>query len=145
MARSKERDGYRCMMDRCYKKTHPKYPRYGGRGIAVCFEWRHGDGEYTGFDVFLYEMGKRPKGDYCLDRIDNNKGYSAKNCRWATRLQSMRNTRRNYIWTIKGRDFQSAKQAGDFYGVSEMTIRRWCLGRGNTPKKKDCFVEKRYA
>lgn len=76
------------MLRRCYNPSDRSYRRYGERGIKVCKRWLP---ENNGVINFIKDMGKRPQGDYSIDRINNNKGYSPKNCRWATRSQQMLN------------------------------------------------------
>jgi hypothetical protein len=38
-------------------------------------------------------MGRKPSPAHSLDRIDNDHGYSAANCRWATKGEQARNRR----------------------------------------------------
>lgn len=84
---------------RCLKKSCRDYMDYGGRGIKVCKEWL-GKG---GFENFLKSMGKKPKGIFSLDRIDNNGNYEPSNCRWATPIQQANNKRNNLLFTIDGK------------------------------------------
>lgn len=79
---------FKFMHQRCYNKKHDHYSYYGGRGITVCERW---SGK-NGFINFLEDMGKRPKGK-SLDRINNHRGYSPDNCRWADHSQQMKNMR----------------------------------------------------
>src|ERR1700716_2578462 len=48
------------MMQRCKNEDRPDYHYYGGRGIEVCRQWANGDGDKTGFECFLEDLGKRP-------------------------------------------------------------------------------------
>lgn len=92
---------------RCYNPNHPSYPRYGGRGITMCKRWFK-------FENFLADMGEPEKG-MTLERIDNDKGYFPKNCRWATRKEQAWNTKQNvWIDTPQGKVImaEAARSAG---------------------------------
>jgi hypothetical protein len=73
------------MKRRCLRKTDGRYPLYGGRGITVCKRWLK-------FENFYKDMGEPPEG-HSIDRINNNKGYTPSNCRWATQKEQVNNSR----------------------------------------------------
>lgn len=73
------------MKNRCLNPNAMDFAYYGGRGIRVCRSWLK-------FKNFLADMGSRPDGT-TLDRKNNNKGYTPKNCRWATKQEQSRNRR----------------------------------------------------
>lgn len=58
--------------------------------------------EWKTFENFLIDMGHRPSIKHSIDRIDNTKGYSKENCRWATPSEQMRNKSNNVFYMIDG-------------------------------------------
>ncbi len=77
------------MRNRCFNPKNQAYADYGGRGITVCERWNK-------FENFLADMGPRPHPKYSLDRYPNNNGnYEPGNCRWTTKSEQNKNTRKH--------------------------------------------------
>ena len=116
------------MMQRCHYSKHAKYASYGGRGITVCERWRT-------FENFLADMGERSEGK-SLDRIDSDKGYSPDNCRWATKSEQMRNTRRALVF-----DGKPLAQWAEESGVPYQTLKARLRDQGTIYLKNGGLVK----
>ena len=89
---------YHAMKERCYNKNHIHYNNYGGRGIAVCDEWKNDYDSFYNWSIQNgYQLG------LSLDRINNDGNYEPNNCRWTTRKQQQRNMCRNKMITYNGK------------------------------------------
>jgi hypothetical protein len=108
------------MKQRCYNENHTAYERYGGAGITVHEEWR------TNFVAFYnWAMGNGYAEGLTIDRKDNKKGYSPDNCRWITRAEQNRNTKRSRKVTL----FEETKVLEEWFRdpripVSKATFQR---------------------
>ena len=104
------------MHNRCENISNTHYENYGGRGISVCAEWSGRDGF---FYFYKWSMENGYKRDLSIDRIDNNKGYSPDNCRWATTYEKTRNRRTSISFIYNGKTVSLndiAKNNGTTYG-----------------------------
>lgn len=73
------------MVKRCrnYESDFKKY--YYCKGVRVCEEWS----DFMTFHDWAMQNGYSD--ELSIDRIDNTKGYSPDNCRWATASEQSRN------------------------------------------------------
>lgn len=77
---------------RCYNKNFKYYDYYGGRGIALCDEWRD---DFKSFYDYMMDLPNAMKDGYTLDRYPDNDGdYKPGNMRWATAKQQANNRRK---------------------------------------------------
>lgn len=124
------------MHARCNDPANPAYKNYGGRGIAVCQRW-------DDYAKFCTDMGERPPG-YCLERKNNDAGYSPDNCVWATRTEQSRNRRGLVQVTIDGETHPLSVWVERFGIVSYGTAhRRIVMGWGTEAAIKTAKVTRR--
>lgn len=81
---------------RCSNPNTVNYHNYGGRGITFDPHWEI-------FENFYNDMGKNFEPGFTIERIDNDKGYYKKNCKWTTIEEQNKNKRCNYYLTYKGK------------------------------------------
>lgn len=104
------------MKRRCYDADDPGYNNYGARGITICDEWID---DYSTFREWANNNGY--SNELTIDRIDNDKGYSPDNCRWATVKEQSNNTRHNHRVTYCG-ETHTLSEWGDILGISDDLI-----------------------
>ena len=124
------------MRTRCNNPSAERFDQYGGRGITICKEWER-------FETFYdWAMANGYSNDLSIDRIDNSKGYSPNNCRWASSAEQNSNTRRNHLITSDGKT-QTMTQWAEEIGIPARTLEsrlnrsHWSIERAlTTPKQR---------
>lgn len=99
------------MRKRCYSPHNKSYKHYGEKGIKVCDEWL---ADKMSFYKWAMSNGYQP--GLSLDRIDNSKGYSPDNCRWATHKQQQNNKTNNRLVDYQGKTY-TVSELADYLGL----------------------------
>lgn len=115
------------MIQRCTNPNHNYYSLYGAKGIAVCDAWMQ-------FDAFYEWAVKSGYADsLSIDRIDNDKGYSPDNCRWAT-PQEQTDNRRCSIYVSFNGERKTLKEWSNETGIAYKNL-LWRMRHGWTIEK----------
>jgi hypothetical protein len=114
---------WHAMKQRCEGKGG--HESYVDRGITIDKRW-------DSFETFVADMGVRPDGK-TLDRIDNEKGYSKENCRWADPFQQMNNRYTSKLFQVDGEKL-SIPEISRKYGVGVSKLRH-CIRNGQDIKE----------
>lgn len=112
---------YKCwrnMHSRCSNPNMIEFPRYGGRGIVVCDEWKR----FEPFQEWAKASGFQP--GLTIDRIDNDKGYEPANCRWTDRATQCLNRE----CVIRLPDGRAAIEVAREHGAQRCYVARIHLG-----------------
>jgi hypothetical protein len=102
---------------RCLNPNNAAYSNYGGRGITFEFPSVRSAAEWV-----LDNLGTKPEGNYSLDRVDNSRGYTPGNLRWATRAEQNGN-KRQYKRTEKGERIMGIMEVRK--DLTYETVRLW--------------------
>lgn len=104
------------MKQRCGNTNNDSYKLYGGEGKTVYKPWCD---DFQCFYNWAMENGY--KDGLTIDRIDNSKGYTPDNCRWATRKVQANNTRRNRMIELFGKT-QTMSQWCEEFNIKNTTV-----------------------
>lgn len=94
--------------DRCLNPKNKRFKDYGGRGIKFFVGWE----KYIDFKKWAHRNGYAE--GLHIDRIDNNKGYSPKNCRFVSPQISAQNKRTSKKLNYFGEMLTTAEAARKF-------------------------------
>lgn len=120
------------IMTRC-SHSAKSHPRYSGRGIDVCDEWRS---DFVNFYNWAMKNGYNK--ELSIDRIDNNGNYEPTNCKWSTNKEQARNNSRNVMIKYKGMT-KCINEWAEYFGITENSIRyrlrkKWSMDKIESTK-----------
>lgn len=116
------------MVQRCTNPNNNNYPKYGGRGISICDDWRN---DFQSF--YNWAIANGYSDGLQIDRINNDGDYEPGNCRWVTAVNNLNNTSRNVIITHNG-ETHTVSEWARITGINEKTMRNR-IKSGKPPEK----------
>jgi hypothetical protein len=135
---------------RCNNPNEDSYHNYGGRSvpIAVCDRWHRDNLE--GLANFIFDMyptdrfGNQYKAGLSIERTENNLGYNAENCTWATWVEQNNNTRSNKLVILPDGEAITLAQLSEKTGIKWTTleyrifVRKWPIEKALTTPVRKC-------
>ena len=126
---------FRGMKNRCYNPNEPAYKNYGMKGIKICDSWLK---DIRNFYSWALLNGYNE--NLTIERIDNSKGYCAKNCRWIPLGEQSKNTSYNLNITYLNKTQCLAKWCEELGLDKQLTQQRlkrdkWSVERAFNTKK----------
>jgi hypothetical protein len=100
------------MKYRCYSPTCRGFHRYGGRGIAICKEWRD-----SFIPFYEWSLLNGIALGLTIERKDNDADYSPDNCEWATPKKQGNNRSTNVVVEFEG-ERKTVQQWADSLGIT---------------------------
>jgi len=113
------------MLNRCRNPNVESFPRYGGRGIAVCAEWH----SFKPFRDWAAANGYRD--DLSIERRNNDGNYEPDNCTWIPPSNQSRNRRMaRAVIRSDGKQFSLVIEAARETGTTTTNIAAAIKRRG---------------
>lgn len=109
-------DVWNNMIKRCYRKDCDRYYTYGGRGIAVCKEWKE---DFYSFGKWAIKNGW--KRGLSIERKDHNGNYCPENCTFITMAEQARNKTNNVFIKYNG-ETKCVAEWCEILGLNTKTI-----------------------
>ncbi len=120
------------MKTRCYNPNVVEYPRYGGKGVVICEEWKN----FEAFHNWALTNGYQE--NLSIDRKELSGNYEPSNCRWVTDKVQCRNRTSSRIIDFNGQQ----KTLVEWAEINSMSInclferlkRGWSIEKALTTK-----------
>ena len=108
------------MRQRCNNPKHHAYSNYGGRGITICKDWDDFD-KFRKWAIGAGYDENAPRGQYTLDRVEVDRGYSPDNCRWVD-MKTQSNNKRETIYLSYNGETLTLTEWADRVGLHYTTL-----------------------